>query len=117
MEQNTDKWLEWRRKGIGASDAPVIMGLSKFQTPIELFDIKLGRVVSDSAPNFIQAKGNRLEPIARAKYELMENIDMKPALCQHVEYEYMRASMDGLTENRKRGLEIKYLGKKLYNHI
>jgi len=28
LEQGTPQWLAWRRAGIGASEAPVIMGLS-----------------------------------------------------------------------------------------
>ena len=33
LHQNTPEWHQWRRQGIGASDAPVIMGETPFKTP------------------------------------------------------------------------------------
>ena len=43
FEQNTNEWLSWRREGIGASDAPVIMGHSPWQKESELLLLKTGR--------------------------------------------------------------------------
>ena len=31
LQQGTEEWLEWRRKNIGASDAPIIMGASEME--------------------------------------------------------------------------------------
>ena len=31
MKSDVDSWKEWRREGIGASDAPVIMGVSPYR--------------------------------------------------------------------------------------
>ena len=33
LQQNTAEWHRWRRQGLGASDAPVIMGDAAFKTP------------------------------------------------------------------------------------
>ena len=33
LHQNTPDWHRWRQQGIGASDAPVIMGDGAFKTP------------------------------------------------------------------------------------
>ncbi|MEZ9922286.1 YqaJ viral recombinase family protein, partial [Vibrio breoganii] len=35
--QRSDAWFEWRKQGITASMIPVIMGLSAYQTPYELW--------------------------------------------------------------------------------
>lgn len=110
MEQKTDEWLDWRKKGIGSSDAPIIMLDSPWKTPFELWQEKTGRVAKESVSNFAQERGNAIEPIARARYELECDIEMGPALCQHSNYPWMRASMDGWNPLAKRGLEIKYVG-------
>lgn len=31
-----DRWLEYRKKGIGGSDASVVCGINKYKSPIEL---------------------------------------------------------------------------------
>ena len=33
LQQNTPQWHRWRQQGLGASDAPVIMGEAAFKTP------------------------------------------------------------------------------------
>lgn len=32
LDQRTDAWFEWRKNGITASESPVIVGLSPYQT-------------------------------------------------------------------------------------
>ena len=44
LHQNTPEWHRWRQLGIGASDAPVIMGDGAFKTPRMLWSIKTGRM-------------------------------------------------------------------------
>ena len=36
-----DEWLEWRRRGIGGSDAAAILGVSPFATARDLYYDKL----------------------------------------------------------------------------
>ena len=47
LRQNTPEWHRWRRQGIGASDAPVIMGETPFKTPRTLWSIKTGCTQED----------------------------------------------------------------------
>lgn len=66
--QNATKadWLRRRSEGIGASDAPVILGLSKFKSPFQLFHEKLG--LEPTPPDEIEAVEWGLtleEPLAR----------------------------------------------------
>lgn len=44
------EWLEWRRKGIGGSDAAIVLGISPFATARDLYYDKL-RIVSYQDPN------------------------------------------------------------------
>lgn len=44
-EMSRDEWLIERRKGIGGSDASIILGLNKWKTPFELWLDKTGQVL------------------------------------------------------------------------
>lgn len=111
MEQGTDNWLSWRMQGIGSSDGPIIMGVSPWKTKFQLWEEKTGKVKKEQSSNWATDRGNRLEPIARAKYELEFDFEMGPATCQHEKYPFLRASMDGWNPQLKRGLEIKCPGQ------
>jgi len=110
LEQNTDSWLEWRKKGIGGSDAPIIMGLSPWKTAYELWEEKTGLVVRDEDNSFITQKGHRLEPRARALYEIETGIAIPPKLVERIDKPEHRASLDGLSEDGKKAGEIKFVG-------
>ena len=45
LRQNTPKWLEWRGQGIGASDAPAVMGENPWKSADYLLKekCKIGR--------------------------------------------------------------------------
>lgn len=112
MLQNTQEWLEWRHKGLGSSDAPVVMGVSKFKTPFQLFEERMKPAVH-SEPNFIQAKGHRMEAKARARFELEQNKDFQPACVQSGDqgFEFLLASLDGRSDDKTEIIEIKYVGQ------
>ena len=108
--QGTSEWLSWRRQGIGGSDAPVVMGVSPFKTPLELWREKTGQE-NGFEGNWATRRGNELEPVARAHYELLTDVEMAPALFVHPGYPFMRASLDGWNQELRRVLEIKCPGK------
>ena len=64
LHQNTAEWHRWRQQGLGASDAPVIMGEAAFKTPRMLWSIKTGRMQED-APGPAARRGRELERRAR----------------------------------------------------
>ena len=111
LEQGTPQWLAWRRAGIGASEAPVIMGLSPWCTPTLLWLRKRG-LAPEQASNPRMARGHALEPIARTRYELMRNEIMTPAIAESREFSFIRASFDGLSLSGDLVLEIKCPGER-----
>lgn len=111
FEQSTDEWLSWRRGGIGASDAPVVMGLSPWQTDGELFLLKTGRKAERPANDAMQ-RGKRLEPVARLAYVNRTGVDVAPVCVQSREHPWMRASLDGLSADGRHVVEIKCPGEK-----
>ena len=46
-----DEWLDWRRKGLGGSDAAAVLGISPFRTARDLYYDKLGIVTADDQSN------------------------------------------------------------------
>lgn len=56
-------WLEARRQGIGASDAAVILGLSPWKTPFQLYLEKLGVNLAETEQTEAMTWGLRLQPI------------------------------------------------------
>lgn len=107
---NKNDWLIWRSKGIGSSDAPIVMGVSPYMTPYQLWEIKC-RLRPSPPGNWATDRGNEMEPRARARYELKYGVDMPPKLIEHADFPWMRASLDGRNAELRRVLEIKCPGK------
>jgi putative phage-type endonuclease len=112
LEQGTPAWLDWRRGGIGASDAPTIMGENPWKSARALANDKLNRR-GNGWTNAAMSEGNRLEPIARAAYAIASGVMAEPACLQSSTHGWMRASVDGLCLKTKRAVEIK-CGKASY---
>lgn len=116
MIQGTQEWLSWRSKGIGASDSPILLGLSK-RTPYELWLEKTGRAEAHSIPTFAKAKGGEIEAQLRARYSLDTGLNFEPACAEHDEFPWLTASYDGiaLQDGKLRAIEIKFVGKEIYD--
>ena len=111
-----DGWLRTRRIGIGASEAAAAIGMSPWQTPIELWRIKVGaEEPKDLSGNAAVEQGNRMEPVLRDFYIGMHRNDY---LLEYRPYDIIRlqerpwlfATLDGeLTDAGGRNgiLEIK----------
>lgn len=115
------QWLEWRHNGLGSSDSPIIMGVSPYKTRKELWREKTGPLQAEKT-NFITEKGHRLEPIARRKFaaeigmELFIEDPFEPAFLFMEKYPFLKASLDGLSKCRSYFIEIKFVGKDVFNH-
>lgn len=103
------EWKKWRSEGLGASDSPVIMGVSPYKTRYQLWEEKCGMTTGDDG-NWATRRGQDLEPVARAQYELMTGLDMPPAFVEHKEHRFVRASLDGWNAAANVVLEIKCPG-------
>jgi putative phage-type endonuclease len=102
MVQGSTDWHEHRAQYFNASETPVVMGASPWQTPHELWLVKTGRkVIEVTAP---MQHGTNLEPAARAAFEEATSIIMQPQVVVDGDYS---ASLDGITLNGQSLLEIK----------
>ena len=111
--QGTDSWREMRRGYLGASDAPVIMGVSPWSTPYKLFEDKMG--MAEEVSNYAMGLGNDLEPVARGMFEKEFNLTMEPKVIYHPDKSFMMCSLDGLSDDGATAVEIKYAGKDKHN--
>jgi putative phage-type endonuclease len=102
MVQGSAEWHEHRRKYRNASETPVVLGLSPWKTPYQLWQLKLGLIEQEVTPAML--RGTDLEPVARAAYERQTGRVMQPVVVVDGEYS---ASLDGMTLGGDRLLEVK----------
>ena len=98
MKQDTAEWHEFRHKHIGASDCPVILGISPWKTRYQLWEEKTAATPPLPYSNPAMEKGKALEPKARAMYELKTDRNMTPKVIEYGRIPYLSASLDGNTE-------------------
>ena len=111
IEQNSNQWLLWRRQGIGSSDVAIILGISPWKTILELYEEKTSTLPPVEISSHIMEKGKRLEPKARALFELKMEKSFEPKTLQMESHQYMRSSLDGWSEDRTEIVEFKLIGK------
>jgi putative phage-type endonuclease len=110
IKQNTKDWLEMRKSYVGASDAPVIMGVSPWRTPYQLWQEKLGIGEGQKDSNAMKY-GRNTEEEARTQYQLMTGNFVEPQVIFHPTIEFMMASLDGVTVAKDIAVEIKCPGE------
>lgn len=104
---NRDQWLQERQNGIGGSDAPAVLGLSKWRTPLQVYLEKRGEA-EPQAESEPMRWGTRLEPLVRQEYadRTGEVVRLPDGLLRHPKYPWMLATIDGVTDSQ-RLVEIK----------
>jgi len=112
LQQNTPEWLEMRRSHIGASDAPIIMGLSPWKTPLQLWEEKVNG--KESFKSEAMQRGHDLEDDARACFESMTGSIVMPKVMFHDTRGWQMASLDGITFDGSTIVEIKCPNKETH---
>jgi putative phage-type endonuclease len=118
MKQNTKLWYDWRGKGLGASDAPIIMGDSPWSSPFQLWGEKTGLLPKREANAFAIAamrRGQDMEPEARAAYEKLTGLVTQPLAGEHEVHTFLRASLDGIDPTLTHFVEIKCPGQEAHD--
>lgn len=105
LEQGSERWKQFRRKHIGGSDAPIIMGVSPWKKPLGLWKEKYlgeGCFVNDA-----MRRGAELEPVIRAEYERISGKQVYPAVVVHKHLHWLMASLDGMDLDEGCAVELK----------
>jgi putative phage-type endonuclease len=111
---NREAWLAYRTKGIGASDAPVILGISPWKSPLALYTEKIGLAEPSKAETDYILWGLRLEPaMARAYEEETGRVTIGTSdyvAYTHERYPWMFCTPDRFVVDKEKGkgvLELK----------
>lgn len=114
---NRAEWQNERQKGIGASDAAAVLGLSKWKSNVELWEEKVGLRQSEDISDKPYVKyGNDAEPHIRALFaldhtELRVTYESPFKIIRNDAHPFIFATPDGELEEiatgRRGGLEIK----------
>src|SRR5882762_4567988 len=110
LEQGSSDWLRWREGGLGSSDAPVILGVSPWVTPKELFERKL-KIRAPQRTNSSMQRGKDFEPIVRKIYENLFGYSVEPICGVHDSIPWLKVSLDGWNQEKKIAVEIKVPSK------
>lgn len=110
LTQKTKAWIDFRRRHICASDAPAILGMSPYKNIDDLYKEKTQGF--EQITNPYMQRGLDLEPIALEMFEKETGLILFPCVGVHDSNEWMAASFDGVTIDRKYIVEIKCPGKK-----
>jgi putative phage-type endonuclease len=105
-----ENWLEVRRQGVGSSDAPIILGLSTWKSPLALWADKTGIAIEEEAEEEYREWGRILEPVIADKYHSVtgRKLDVPTSVYQHQDFDWMLGNPDRFIRERGDGiLEIK----------
>jgi putative phage-type endonuclease len=104
--QGSKEWLEFRKMHVMASDIPVIMGVSPYKTPRQLYDEKMniGEFQKETAS---MRYGKNKEADIRESYNKKHGIYFYPVVAISDEWPWMGASYDGIFDEKDIFMEIK----------
>ena len=112
ISSERQQFLDERKTGIGGSDAAVILGLSKYKTPLELGQEKLGFIEAFQGNRFTEA-GNRLEDVIAQWYadETNSKVARDNTTFRLKDYPFIMAHIDRRVLNERKVLECKSADK------
>lgn len=97
-----------RKLGIGGSDMPIIMGLSSYKTPYQLYLEKTSQIDVSEEMTELQYWGNKLEGVIRDVFSERNNVIIEtPDTIIHPFYNFLRANIDGFIPSRNAVFEAK----------
>jgi len=117
LDMPRNEWLQKRRKGIGGSDASVVIGVNPWKTQMDLWLEKTGEF-TENEDNEKMYWGRILEDIVAREFSARTGLKLrrKNAILQHKEYPFMIANVDRLVVGQKAGVECKNIGIRSAEH-
>jgi putative phage-type endonuclease len=120
IAQGSDEWLAIRASHFTASEAPAMMGASKYMTRNDLLKQKATGITQDidSGKQFLFDKGHAAEAAARPIIERQINEELYPVtVSNEIDGLPLLASMDGLTMDESTVWECKLYNQELEKQI
>ena len=105
LTQGSDEWLQWRNQGIGSTDIAVILEMSPYKTPYQLYTEK---IYNHQTPiNAAMIHGKNLEPTCLKIISEDFQREVFPVCVEHEKHSWMHASLDGYNPSYQMFFEIK----------
>lgn len=99
LDQRTDEWKDWRRKGVTATDSCVLLGCNPYKSPLQLWEEKTGKSAPPDLSGVSAVRfGCENEERVRAMWEKSHGAEARPVCGEYDANPAIRASFDGLTE-------------------
>lgn len=107
IRSNTTEWLMRRRTGIGASEAPAVLNLSPWSTPLDVWREKVATEITDEQTEAMEF-GHLMEPIAvelfrrrhgdseNTRHRYLGDIEPSPGLIRSTTHRHLLASLDSV---------------------
>jgi len=98
------EWLEYRRSGIGGSDASVVCEINQYKSAVELWMEKTGMLQNQEAGEAAYW-GTQLEPLVRNEFTKRTGLEVTPVnqILQSNKHSFMLANLDGTVESPSHG--------------
>ncbi len=104
----TEQQREARKLGIGGSDMPIILGLSNYKTPYQLYLEKIGEAETNHEMTPYQYWGHALEGVIRDEFAKRNNVAVEtPDTIVHPFHDFLRGNVDGFIPDWNAVLEVK----------
>ena len=100
-------WLDYRKQGIGGSDAAVVCGISRYKSPVELWMEKTNQMPDQEAGEAAYW-GTQLESLVRTEFTKRTGIEVehRMELLRSDEHPFMQANLDGTCVHPELGPRI-----------
>lgn len=116
MLQQSEEWLKFRKGKLTASKAPIIMGLSPYQSCYELWEEELGFREAREGSEYMK-RGLEIENDARDWFFAKMGIFVEPSVEVHPTTPIFIASLDGIDKDKKNILEIKLNNNDFHENV
>lgn len=105
-------WLEGRRRGMGGSDVPPILGLDPWRSGLDVWISKVQPLPPEptTEEKFHLRLGKLLEPVIAGLYETeteREILALEPEIVEHLVYPELIGTPDRIVSGEKRVVELK----------
>ena len=121
IEQRSQKWFQWRKEGVTATEAVVITKGEHFRKTVStLFDEKTGKVEIRNISNQYIQRGIAFEESVLQFFSTHRNVRVKNSGCyQNKILPLLRCSLDGecIINGENFDLEVKCLSEKVFNEL
>lgn len=91
-----EEWLDWRKKGIGGSDASIVCGINRYKSPVELWMEKTNQLPYQEAGEAAYW-GTQLENLVKNEFTKRTGMKVRQTnqLLQSEAHPFMLANLDG----------------------